>query len=200
MDIPGGVLFAVGVGDGTQDAAGVADGEAVCRDVFGDDATGAYDAARANGHAGQDDDAAAEPDVVFDGYRRGVFPGGATQGRMQRVADGVERDVGREQYAVADGNRAAIEDGAAAVGIKEAAEADAATVVAVKRRGDVDAAGGQFTEEFAQDGLLRDGVGGRDLRVVAPEQFTADVAARFEVRVVGQVRRAATHRFPGGAH
>ena len=142
-------MLAVGVGDGAQNAAGVADGEAVRRDVFADDATGANDAARADGHAGQDDDAAAEPDVVFDGNRRGLLPARAAQCGMQRMADGVERDVRREQDVVANVNRAAIQDGTAAVGIEMAAKADAVAVVTVKRRGDVDAFR-QFAEKFGE--------------------------------------------------
>ena len=142
-------MLAVSVGDGAQYAAGIADSEAVRRDIFSNDAARTNDAARADGHAGQDDDAAAEPDVVFDGYRRGMLPGGAAQGGMQRVADGVERDGGRKQHAVADGDRAAVQDGAAAVGVEMAAKADATAVVAVKRRGDVDAFR-QFAEKFGE--------------------------------------------------
>ena len=89
MNAPGGVLFAVGVADLPQDAAGVADGEAVCRDVFGDDAARANDAVVTNADAGQDNNIAAEPDVVADGNRRGVLPGLVTQGGVQRVIDGV---------------------------------------------------------------------------------------------------------------
>ena len=65
------------------------------------------------------------------------------------MADGVERDVRREQDVVANVNRAAIQDGTAAVGVEMAAKADAAAVVAVKRRGDVDAFR-QFAEKFGE--------------------------------------------------
>lgn len=118
---------------------------------------------------------------------------------MQRVADGVERDVRREQDVVADMHRTAVQDGAAAVGVEMAAKADAAAVVAVKRRGDVDAFR-QFAEKFGEQRLLCGAVARRDLRVVAPEQLAATRAPRFEVGVIGLVRRAAAHRFPGGAH
>ena len=118
---------------------------------------------------------------------------------MQRVADGVERDVRREQDVVTDMHRTAVQDGAAAVGVEMAAKADAAAVVAVKRRGDVDAFR-QFAEKFGEQRLLRGAVAGRDLRVVAPEQRAATRAPRFEVGVIGLVRRAAAHRFPSGAH
>ena len=142
-------MLAVGVGDGAQYAAGVADSEAVRRDIFSNDAARTNDAARADGHSGQDDDTAAEPDVVFDGNRRGLLPARAAQCGMQRMADGVERDVRREQDVVANVNRAAIQDSTAAVGIEMAAKADAAAVVAVKRRGDVDAIR-QFAEKFGK--------------------------------------------------
>ena len=142
-------MLAVSVGDGAQYAAGITDGEAVRRDIFSNDAARTNDAARADGHAGQDDDAAAEPDVVFDGNRRGLLPARVAQCGMQRMADGVERDVRREQDVVANVNRAAIQDGTAAVGVEMAAKADAAAVVAVKRRGDVDAFR-QFAEKFGK--------------------------------------------------
>lgn len=142
-------MLAVSVGDGAQYAAGITDGEAVRRDIFSNDAAGTNDAARADGHAGQDDDAAAEPDVVFDGNRRGLLPARAAQCGMQRMADGVERDVRREQDVVADMHRAAVQNGAAAVGVEMAAKADAAAVVAVKRRGDMDAFR-QFAEKFGE--------------------------------------------------
>ena len=65
------------------------------------------------------------------------------------MADGVERDVRREQDVVADMHRAAVQNGAAAVGVEMAAKADAVAVVTVKRRGDVDAFR-QFAEKFGE--------------------------------------------------
>ena len=101
----------------------------------------ANDAVVTNADAGQDNNIAAEPDVVADGNRRGVLPGLVTQGGVQRVIDGVEGDVGGKEDVVADGDGAAVQDGVAAVGVEVAAKADALAVVAVKGRGDVDAVG-----------------------------------------------------------
>ena len=64
-DIPGGVLLAVGVGDGAQYAAGITDGEAVRRDIFSNDAARTNDAARADSDAGKDAYLCANPNVVF---------------------------------------------------------------------------------------------------------------------------------------
>jgi len=102
VNAPGGVLVTVGVADLSQDAARIADGEAVCRDIFRDDAARADNAIVTNADAGQDNNIAAKPDVVADGYRRGVFPSLVAQDGVQRVIDGVEGDVGGKEDVVAD--------------------------------------------------------------------------------------------------
>ena len=67
-----------------------------------DDGAGANDAVIADRHAGADDHAAAEPDVVTDGDRLGRFQLVASRLRLDWVGRGQQLDVGAELAIGAD--------------------------------------------------------------------------------------------------
>lgn len=105
--------------------AGISIGEAVRRDVLGDDAAGPDDGAFPDGDAGKDGDTSANPAIVLDDDGLGIFPVGPRavlfligipfHGK-KGMEGGVEGDVGTDEDIVPNRDFGAVEDGEVEIG------------------------------------------------------------------------------------
>ena len=104
--------------------------------VLCDNASGADYAPSAESHAWQNDDVAANPDVVADAdFHSELRPfDPIANARVQRVRGAVERDVGSEQAPRPDGHRAGVEDCAVEVDEDARSYLDVAAVVELNWR------------------------------------------------------------------
>ena len=92
------------LGGWADDAAGIADGDGMGWDGFGDDGTCADDGACADGDARKDFDVAAEPTVVFDGDGAGTFDALIAARDVVGVFSSVATEVGSDEAVRADGD------------------------------------------------------------------------------------------------
>ena len=99
------------LGNGADDAAGIAGCHGPGGDVPGDNASGSDDGVACDGYAGTDDGIAANPDVVPDGYGFSVLIAGVAGDGIDGVTRSVDRYIGGQLAVVADGNLCHIDDG-----------------------------------------------------------------------------------------
>lgn len=95
---------------GADDPAGVAYRQAVGRDVLGDYAASANDAVIADGDPRQDQGAGADPHIVPNGHRVGVFQPGQTLLHVHGVLFCDNADVRGNKHVVANGDFAAVHE------------------------------------------------------------------------------------------
>lgn len=90
--------------------ARVADGQAVGRNVLGDDTARANDAVRADRHAGQDDGAGTNPNIVADMNGMRVLQPLQPLPNIHRVFFHDDADAGGDKHVVADGYFSAVHE------------------------------------------------------------------------------------------
>ena len=104
-----------GLAERTNDTAGIAHGQAHRGDALGDDTTRTDDGASADGYAGEDRTATADPDMILDDDRDAKLLAGSPLLEVERMPHTVERHGGSDEHMVAYGNMSAIEHGAATI-------------------------------------------------------------------------------------
>lgn len=82
------VVFQVTVGDFPQYPAGISCGNAVCRNIAKDNASGSDHGIFPDGNTRTDDNVASDPDIVFDGYFKRIHFSVGAQAVMHRMAGG----------------------------------------------------------------------------------------------------------------
>lgn len=167
------------------------------RDVAGDHAARADDTARADGHPGAEDGAAAHPHVRADVDGFGELPRAAQAG-IEGVGGGVDLHGRAEHGVVADGDRGHVEHHAVEVEEHPLAEQDVDPVVAEERRLQsyrVAVPAEQLPQEAAA--FLRHGLAGR-VQILA--EVPRPVAPPDQFHVMGIVQLPADHLFPCSRH
>ena len=140
-------------GDGADGARRGADGDDAGRDVAQDERTGTDDTARADGDAGENRRARANPDVFADADGPVVLESLGAQFRRERVRGGADRDVRADQGARADENVAVVHAHEIEVRVDAVAEVHVRTApVGAEGRLDV-AVLSAFGEDFPKEGV-----------------------------------------------
>jgi hypothetical protein len=134
-------------------------------DIPRDHAAGPDHRAVANGHAGQDNGAAPDPDVAADPHRTPEFDAAAPRLGIAGMIGGVDLRGGSDLRSIADGHFDDIKDDAIEVQENLIAEPDVIAEVAEKRWAD-HGAGADMTETFGQQRVAL-GYRKRQRRVVA---------------------------------
>ena len=115
-----------------DNSAGVAGRHTVGGNVVGHHATGSNDSTVANRHTGADGDIAAQPAILSNNNGIGRLNGLAPLQVVDGVLRGVERTIGSNECAVADGDVARIEKHTVVVDEDAFAQVQAVAVVAVE--------------------------------------------------------------------
>lgn len=111
------VVFQVTVGDFPQYPAGISCGNAVCRNIAKDNASGSDHGIFPDGNTRTDDNVASDPDIVFDGYFKRIHFSVGAQAVMHRMAGGGDHNIWSDQYAVSDGNLIIVHQGQVGIDI-----------------------------------------------------------------------------------
>src|SRR5216683_425329 len=120
-----------------------------CADIARDHAAGPDHRPVANGHAGQDNGAASDPDIAADPHRTPEFDAAAPGLGIAGMVGGVDLRGGSDLRSIADGHFDDIEDDAIEVQENLVTETDIVAEVAEKRWPD-HGAGADMTETFGQ--------------------------------------------------
>ena len=176
-----------------DDAAGIADGDGVGRDVVRDHRACSDGAVVADSDARKDSHRTAYPAVVADGDRLCPLLTGVALRGIGAVAGGVDRHIGTDESVVADGYGGFVENGAMEIGKETLAYADVLAVVAIEGLVDEDLIVTGSEEGFEHLLALLE-AGGLNV-VVAPNQVLAGVEFVFEFGVAGVIDLPCEHFF-----
>ena len=122
--------------DLTEDPAGIPDGYNIIRNILIHKASCSDDNIATNRHAGHDLNAGAEPDIISDFDRPGVFESGIAPREINRMACSVETAVRCDKYIISECNPCSVEDRNIKVGEEIVADFNVISIVAVERRAD----------------------------------------------------------------
>ena len=188
------VEVAVGLGDLANDVAGISDREHVVRDVLRDDGTGADDDVVSDGHARQNADVAADPDVVADRDVDAVLIAAVTGLRVERVPGGAKHDVRTGHEVVTDLDLADVEHDEVIVREEVRADLDIVAVVAEKRRLDAEKSFLRLAEDVAEELLALFRLVRRQLVILENFRLIRHALLREAVQP-GTVRKIGEHSF-----
>src|SRR3954447_1185827 len=107
-------------------------------EILGEDGSGSHHGVLTDRHTRANDNAAPEPDVVFDGDRLGILPADPARLGVDRMGGGEKLDPRGDLAGGADGDRRDVEHDRVDVDERPVADADVA-VLAVERRAHDDA-------------------------------------------------------------
>ena len=173
--------------------AGIADSQAVRRNIPGDDAAGADHAVRPDRHARQDDDAGADPDIVADIHRVRVLQPGQALLHVHGVFLGDDADIRSDEYMAADGDLPAVHK--LAVDIQEKMIADRGVVaVGAEQRLLHRAVLADLPEYIADRRLTRLAVERMNM-IVLVQFLHGEIAVRAQLRIIGLVQQAGMRFF-----
>ena len=102
--------------DVADDPAGIAVCQHSRRDVLGDHAAGTDDTVVADAYPGEDTYVSADPYVIADGNRVGMFQTGIPLLLVQRVSGRVDAYMRGDEHIVSDGDPGPVEDDQVGVG------------------------------------------------------------------------------------
>ncbi len=106
-----------------------ADGKHTCRYILRHNAACADDGVITDGDARANLHAHANPDVIADGDRLGIFQSGVALCNIERMACGRDTAVRADEHMVADGDRRRVQNHKVMVGIKCTADTRMAAVI-----------------------------------------------------------------------
>lgn len=110
IPIPDGVFFFVLFRDLSYNAAGIPDGDDVCRNVFVHHTARAYDRVVPDGDAGKDADVGADPYIVSHMDRPCYLESPAPLLTVNGVSRSGDYAVRRDEYIVPEGHRGAVQN------------------------------------------------------------------------------------------
>lgn len=116
--------------DFPDNPAWVAGGHAVGWDVLNHDAASTNDGVVTDRDARHHPDSPADPDIVANSDRVGIFHAGISSFRVKRVTGSVEATVRTDKNIVAKGHPACIQDSQVVVGVEVVANLDIPAIVA----------------------------------------------------------------------
>ena len=179
--------FAVG-------SAGISEGYGVCRNVPSHHGTRSNDAVVADGHARENRDVCAYPDVVSDVDRQGPFQPLVALFGVDGVGGRRETAVGRDKDMVAKIHLGRIQDDAVVVDVEGVPCGNVVSVVADEGLLD-DGVLAQLAENFSKGRLALFKIAGTDVIVIEAKFFALGSLLDQVWIVVGIVKFAGQHFF-----